>query len=80
MMTSAATVFGHLMLIFVTGPGAAARNSIGWVLVVGMAVGSIFTLYVVPAFYMLIARDHARRRVRAPAAVHDLAVEPVPAK
>jgi multidrug efflux pump len=58
LMTSAATVFGHLMLIFVTGPGAAARNSIGWVLVVGMAVGTIFTLFVVPAFYMLIAKDH----------------------
>ena len=61
LMTSAATVFGHLMLIFVTGPGAAARNSIGWVLVIGMAVGTIFTLYVVPAFYMLIARDHNGR-------------------
>ncbi|HYC73172.1 MAG TPA: efflux RND transporter permease subunit [Opitutaceae bacterium] len=58
LMTSAATVFGHLMLIFVTGPGAAARNSIGWVLVIGMAVGSVFTLFVVPAFYVLIARDH----------------------
>ena len=62
LMTSAATVFGHLMLIFVTGPGAAARNSIGWVLVVGMAVGSVFTLYVVPAFYMLIARDRSKSR------------------
>ncbi len=60
LMTSAATVFGHIMLIFVSGPGAAARNSIGWVLVIGMAVGSLFTLYVVPAFYMLIARDHAK--------------------
>ena len=58
LMTSAATVFGHLMLIFVSGPGAAARNSIGWVLVIGMAVGSIFTLFVVPAFYMLIAKNH----------------------
>ncbi|HYP17138.1 MAG TPA: efflux RND transporter permease subunit, partial [Opitutus sp.] len=73
LMTSAATVFGHLMLIFVTGPGAAARNSIGWVLVVGMAVGSMFTLFVVPAFYVLIARDHSRktkaRPVAAPAAL-----------
>ena len=67
LMTSAATVFGHLMLIFVTGPGAAARNSIGWVLVVGMAVGTIFTLYVVPAFYMLIARDQAKVRNVSPA-------------
>ena len=63
LMTSAATVFGHIMLIFVTGPGAAARNSIGWVLVVGMAVGSIFTLFIVPAFYVLIARDHSKHRV-----------------
>ncbi len=62
LMTSAATVFGHVMLIFVTGPGAAARNSIGWVLVIGMAVGTIFTLYVVPAFYILIARDQAKVR------------------
>ncbi len=59
LMTSAATVFGHLMLIFVTGPGAAARNSIGWVLVVGMAVGTVFTLFVVPAFYVLIAKDRS---------------------
>lgn len=62
LMTSAATVFGHMMLIFVTGPGAAARNSIGWVLVVGMAVGSICTLFVVPAFYVLLARDHSLDR------------------
>ncbi len=77
MMTSAATVFGHLMLIFVTGPGAAARNSIGWVLVVGMAVGSVFTLYVIPAFYMLIARDHSKVRSAAPASVTGA---PAPAK
>jgi len=60
LMTSAATVFGHMMLIFVDGPGAAARNSIGWVLVVGMAVGSFFTLFIVPAFYMLISRDRQK--------------------
>ncbi len=74
LMTSAATVFGHLMLIFVTGPGAAARNSIGWVLVIGMAVGSVFTLFVVPAFYVLIARDHGQHRTApaaaAPASAH----------
>jgi multidrug efflux pump len=61
LMTSAATVFGHMMLIFVQGPGAAARNSIGWVLVVGMAVGTLFTLFVVPVFYLLIGRDFSRR-------------------
>jgi multidrug efflux pump len=63
LMTSAATVFGHMMLIFVTGPGAAARNSIGWVLVVGMAVGTFFTLFVVPAFYVLIAREKSHEVV-----------------
>jgi multidrug efflux pump len=79
LMTSAATVFGHVMLIFVSGPGAAARNSIGWVLVIGMAVGTVFTLYVVPAFYVLIAKDHAH----APARVvtpPPLPAEPVLAK
>jgi multidrug efflux pump len=75
LMTSAATVFGHIMLIFVTGPGAEARNSIGWVLVIGMAVGTFFTLFVVPAFYVLIARDHALdRQPPAPAAGLPLAM------
>src|SRR5262245_29502177 len=58
LMTSAATVFGHLPLVFVQGPGAAARNSIGIVLVGGMAIGTIFTLFVVPVFYSLIAARH----------------------
>jgi multidrug efflux pump len=55
LMTSAATVFGHLPLVFVSGAGAASRNSIGIVLVVGMLLGTLFTLVVVPALYMLIA-------------------------
>jgi multidrug efflux pump len=57
-MTTAATIFGHLPLVFVQGPGAAARNSIGIVLVAGMALGTLFTLFVVPAFYVWIAADH----------------------
>ena len=79
LMTSAATVFGHMMLIFVTGPGAAARNSIGWVLVVGMAVGSLFTLFVVPAFYMLIARNH-QAAAEKNAALQPAVAQPAPAK
>ncbi len=55
LMSSAATVFGHFPLVLVSGPGAAARNSIGIVLVAGMSVGTLFTLFVVPAFYSLIA-------------------------
>ncbi|MCC8986833.1 MAG: efflux RND transporter permease subunit [Candidatus Contendobacter sp.] len=62
LMTTAATIAGHLPLVFVTGAGAAARNSIGLVLVGGMTVGTLFTIFVVPAIYMLIARDHAHDR------------------
>ncbi len=58
LMTSAATIAGHFPLTLVTGAGAAARNSIGLVLVGGMFIGTLFTLFVVPSIYMLIARDH----------------------
>ncbi len=58
LMTSVATVAGHFPLTLVTGAGAAARNSIGLVLVTGMAVGTLFTLFFVPAIYLLIAKDH----------------------
>jgi multidrug efflux pump len=61
LMTTAATVFGHTPLIFATGPGAAARNSIGIVLVTGMIIGTVFTLFVVPALYMVIARTHKKK-------------------
>lgn len=58
LMTSAATVFGHMPLVFVTGPGSEARNSIGIVLVSGMIIGTLFTMVIVPVFYSLIAADH----------------------
>src|SRR5438876_166728 len=58
LMTTAATVFGHLPLVFATGPGAGARNSIGIMLVSGMIIGTMFTLFVVPSIYMLVARTH----------------------
>ena len=58
LMTTAATVFGHLPLVFATGPGAAARNSIGTMLVSGMIIGTCFTLFVVPSIYMLVAKRH----------------------
>lgn len=59
LMTSVATVCGHFPLTLVTGAGAAARNSIGIVVVSGMAIGTIFTLLVIPALYVLIAKQHA---------------------
>jgi multidrug efflux pump len=58
LMTSAATVFGHFPLVLVTGPGSEARNSIGTVLVTGMLIGTVFTLFVVPVYYSLIAAQH----------------------
>jgi multidrug efflux pump len=69
LMTTAATIAGHFPLTLVTGAGAAARNSIGLVLVGGMFVGTLFTLFVVPSIYMLIARDHSKDRERDPAAL-----------
>jgi len=60
MMTSIATIAGHTPLIFADGAGAGARNAIGLVLVCGMAIGTIFTLYVLPSVYMLLAKDHSK--------------------
>jgi len=56
LMTTAATVVGHFPLVIATGPGAGARNSIGIMLVTGMIIGTVFTLFVVPSIYMLVAR------------------------
>jgi multidrug efflux pump len=58
LMTTVATVVGHFPLTLVTGAGAVARNSIGIVLVGGMSIGTLFTLFVVPSVYVLIAKDH----------------------
>ena len=65
LMTTAATVVGHFPLVLATGPGAGARNSIGIMLVSGMVIGTVFTLFVVPSIYMLVART----RVTVPNAV-----------
>lgn len=64
LMTSVATVSGHFLLMFVTGPGAGARNSIGRVLVPGMIIGTFFTLFVVPAIYLFLAKNHSKDRER----------------
>jgi multidrug efflux pump len=55
LMTTAATILGHFPLVLVTGAGAEARNSIGIILVAGMFIGTIFTLFVLPSFYLLFA-------------------------
>ncbi len=63
-MTTAATVVGHFPLVLASGPGAGARNSIGIMLVSGMIIGTVFTLFVVPSVYVLVART---RHAVAPA-------------
>ena len=68
LMISVATISGHFPLTLVSGAGAAARNSIGLVLVGGMAIGTLFTLFVIPSIYMLVARDHSKDRSREAAA------------
>jgi multidrug efflux pump len=71
LMTTAATVAGHTPLILASGPGAGARNSIGIMLVSGMIIGTVFTLFVVPSIYMLVAKT--RRAVEAEEAAPALA-------
>ena len=84
MMTSVATVAGHFPLTLVSGAGAAARNSIGLVLVGGMTIGTIFTLFIVPSLYMLIAKEHHEKSLMDPELEGltedgDLTPEPEPA-
>ncbi len=59
LMTSVATVAGHFPLVLASGAGAEARNSIGLVIVGGMAIGTLFTLLFLPSIYLLVAKDKA---------------------
>jgi multidrug efflux pump len=62
LMTSVATVVGHFPLIIASGAGASARNSIGIILVSGMLIGTVFTLFVVPLIYSLVASDRNKNQ------------------
>ena len=62
---------GHFPLVLAKGPGAGARNSIGIMLVSGMIIGTMFTLFVVPSIYMLVART------RVPVSTDDADTETV---
>jgi multidrug efflux pump len=68
LMTTAAMVLGVVPLVIATGAGAASRYAMGIVIVTGMSIGTLFTLFVVPSVYMLIARDRAKVPAPAPAA------------
>src|SRR5262249_1758226 len=67
LMTTAAMVVGLVPLLTATGAGAASRFSIGVVVVAGMSIGTLFTLFVLPAVYTVLAKDHhaAARSTRA---------------
>ncbi len=58
LMTTAALVFAMIPLLIASGPGAAARFSMGVTIAAGMTIGTAFTLFVLPAFYMYLAREH----------------------
>ena len=67
LMTTAAMVVGLVPLVTASGAGAASRFSIGVVVVAGMSIGTLFTLFVLPAVYTVLAKDHvaAAHSVRA---------------
>jgi multidrug efflux pump len=60
LMTTAAMVFGVVPLVIASGAGAAGRQAMGLVIFTGMSIGTLFTLFVVPAFYMLIGSNHEK--------------------
>ena len=76
LMTTGATVVGHFPLVLVTGAGAEARNSIGIILVAGMIIGTLCTLFVLPSVYLVLASSHreldgeADDGAATPAALH----------
>jgi len=61
LMTTAAMVLGVVPLILASGAGAVSRFNMGLVIASGLSIGTLFTLFVVPAVYLLIATDHFRR-------------------
>ncbi|MDR3499944.1 MAG: efflux RND transporter permease subunit [Parvibaculum sp.] len=61
LMTTAAMVLGVLPLILASGAGAVSRFNLGLVIASGLAIGTLFTLFVVPAMYLLLAEDHSKR-------------------
>jgi multidrug efflux pump len=62
LMTTAAMVLGVMPLVFASGAGAAGRYNMGLVITTGIAIGTLFTLFVVPAMYLFLATDHGARK------------------
>ncbi len=62
LMTTAAMVLGVVPLVIASGAGAAGRHAMGLVIFTGLSIGTLFTLFVVPAMYMLLGADHHAQR------------------
>ncbi|CAN5900659.1 efflux RND transporter permease subunit [soil metagenome] len=67
LMTTAAMVLGVVPLIIATGAGALSRFSMGLVIASGLSIGTLFTLFVVPAVYVMLAADHSKKQPAATA-------------
>jgi multidrug efflux pump len=61
-MTTAAMVAGLIPLLFATGAGAVSRFDIGIVIVAGLSIGTLFTLFILPVIYSFIASDHQKTK------------------
>ena len=78
LMTTAAMVLGVVPLVIAAGAGAAGRHAMGLVIFTGMSVGTLFTLFVVPAVYMLLGADHHVRNATGTAGAPAAQSEPAP--
>jgi multidrug efflux pump len=76
LMTTAAMVLGVMPLVIASGAGAAGRFNMGLVITTGLTIGTMFTLFVVPAFYLLLAQDHHGESVKRVADDDDVATSP----
>lgn len=63
LMTTSAMVIGVIPLIMAAGAGAKSRAAIGIVIAAGMSIGTLFTLFVTPTVYSLLARDHRKEKL-----------------
>ena len=78
LMTTGAMVLGAIPLALATGAGAESRRQIGWVIVGGMSLGTLLTIFVVPTMYTLLARRHTPGAIRTPVVAdpHEPAPQP----
>jgi multidrug efflux pump len=78
LMTTAAMVLGVMPLVFASGAGAVSRQHIGLIIATGMSVGTLFTLFVVPTAYTMLAHDHQADRGKPGAAAVGRELKPHP--